>query len=447
MVPRSTEPAALQISSKEISRDDAIKRLLLDNELSDMTLQGTDGVTVNANRCILAARSHVFRVMLFGNFCEANNTIVQVGYTGKIIKALVEYIYTDESSLLEKARVDEHSRDGKDTARTIITLAMAALYFDLPELCRKTREFTIDLLQKQKKLACTFWKECRAIGPAAADTGIDEVALEVIRLNLSIVLQGFDLASLSPLLLEEIVRDEEVDADELTLFKLVKSWVESRPQEDRQTAAKHIIKYIRLEKIDPKKLANLVSSNGLVTDAQLSEAFKAQALSLAERHGALYPKRRRLSLIWSDSQSDVFSACGFGEGIKATALEVPAMTSGLFRWTVKVEDFRWTVRLGVSPAANLTLQKRWVCCNDGSIYNSRCLISRGNPEYGEGDIVTFDLDINATASLRYSVNSGPYTPIFTHMLLEPGGFSPVVALSTGSVRILRFEQLAFSPGT
>jgi hypothetical protein len=452
MLPRSTEPAALQISSEEISWNDAIKCLLSDEDLSDVSLRGTDGVKVTANRCILAARSPVFRRMLFGNFSEASSAVVQVGYTGEVLKALVEYIYMDESSLLEKACEDKSSNDMKQVARKIVSVAAAALYFSLPGLSRKAREVATNLIKRHKKLACEFWKECRAIGPAAVETGIDEIAFEKIRLNPSEAFEDDGLSSLSPLLMEEIVRDEKVNADELTIFNLVKKWSESAPEdtknaEDHQAAARKITKYIHLELIDPEALNTVVSSSGLVTNAQLFEAFKAQALR-AKKQGVHFPKRRRLSSMWKGSQSDIISC---EEEMAIATLEYPAMVSGSFRWTFRVEKYGRSIGSGVVLAAsNLTVRycgwpehlRRWVCFGSGNGHRDLGELTRGNPRYGEGDEVTFVLDIAETASLRYSVNSGPYFPIFTDMHPEQGGFSPVVFVNRGSVRILSIEQLA-----
>ena len=41
----------------KITRKQAFSSLLTDEELSDITLRGTDGTLVHANRCMLAARS------------------------------------------------------------------------------------------------------------------------------------------------------------------------------------------------------------------------------------------------------------------------------------------------------------------------------------------------------------------------------------------------------
>lgn len=63
--------------STQITLKDALRALFTDPSLSDVNLKGTDGVLVHANRCILAARSQVFRNMLYGDFLEAGESVVR----------------------------------------------------------------------------------------------------------------------------------------------------------------------------------------------------------------------------------------------------------------------------------------------------------------------------------------------------------------------------------
>jgi BTB/POZ domain len=78
----------------EPSRDGALRSLLTREDLSDVTLRGSDGILVLANRNILARRSSVFFGMLYGPFKEASNPVVDVGYEGKVLQAIVSYMRT-----------------------------------------------------------------------------------------------------------------------------------------------------------------------------------------------------------------------------------------------------------------------------------------------------------------------------------------------------------------
>ena len=80
--------------NKGISLSAALRTLFKDEELSDVKFEGTDGVQVFANRGILAARSPVFRSMLFGNFAEAKiDCVVKIGYNSRVMKSVVEFCW------------------------------------------------------------------------------------------------------------------------------------------------------------------------------------------------------------------------------------------------------------------------------------------------------------------------------------------------------------------
>jgi hypothetical protein len=72
----------------EITREEALLALLMNEKYSDITLKGTDGSLIKANRAMLAARSPVFDSMLYGDFAEASQSVVGVGYTGDVLKML-----------------------------------------------------------------------------------------------------------------------------------------------------------------------------------------------------------------------------------------------------------------------------------------------------------------------------------------------------------------------
>ena len=82
-----------------ISREQGIDTLLTDESIADMKFQCSDGGIALANRAWLASRSTVFRNMLYGNFKEANDDVVETTFTSAIMKAVIEYIYNDHCSL------------------------------------------------------------------------------------------------------------------------------------------------------------------------------------------------------------------------------------------------------------------------------------------------------------------------------------------------------------
>lgn len=73
-----------------------LKSHLLDDEVSDVVLQGVDGVNVVAVRALLAMRSIFFKTLFFGSFRERGSDCVSLGYNGLVLQAVVEYCFTDE---------------------------------------------------------------------------------------------------------------------------------------------------------------------------------------------------------------------------------------------------------------------------------------------------------------------------------------------------------------
>jgi hypothetical protein len=64
-------------------------------------------------------------MMLYGDFAEAQQSIVGGGYTGDTVQKIVEYIYTDESPI-EQQGVSRVTID--DIVRKALTLVEGATY-------------------------------------------------------------------------------------------------------------------------------------------------------------------------------------------------------------------------------------------------------------------------------------------------------------------------------
>jgi hypothetical protein len=79
--------------------------------------------------------------------------------------------------------------------------------------------------------------------------------------------------------MEEIVKDQVLDVDELAGFLILQAC--SIVKKERQGTASQLTKYIALEHVDPAKLSTTVAYSDLVTDAQLLEAYKKQAVLLS----------------------------------------------------------------------------------------------------------------------------------------------------------------------
>jgi hypothetical protein len=145
----------------EASRlEDLLEYLMTDDSLSDVSLRCTDGQVVTANRCILAGRSIIFRQLLGSG---TGGGSLRVDYNGEVMKAVVEFVYTDSTNILRTALQKANNQD-PFLAKTLVYVADAALHFGLPGLFEKVQDAGRHLLQEHGHLACPLLEACRMVG-------------------------------------------------------------------------------------------------------------------------------------------------------------------------------------------------------------------------------------------------------------------------------------------
>jgi hypothetical protein len=78
----NANPTFLRNTMLGLSSDSPVIQDLLealqDEDLTDVTLEGQDGIPIPASRFVLAARSAVLKRMLYGNFREANTSRISL---------------------------------------------------------------------------------------------------------------------------------------------------------------------------------------------------------------------------------------------------------------------------------------------------------------------------------------------------------------------------------
>ena len=150
---------------EEASLSTAVSNLLSDTSYTDVHLQGNDGQpAIPAHRTILAARSAVFRALLFGQFVESSSSVVPIGFHSDVLKAIVEYCYTDNWQYSSEAQFDDTNEfteaviTQRDAAITkILKLLMAADFFGFPKLAKKIRNSVIsNTIEKNVASAWNF---------------------------------------------------------------------------------------------------------------------------------------------------------------------------------------------------------------------------------------------------------------------------------------------------
>ncbi|KAF8722885.1 hypothetical protein HU200_022022 [Digitaria exilis] len=105
--------------------------LLKSGEGTDVTFE-VSGETINAHRCVLAARSAVFRAELFGHMKEGTTTsaIHIDDMEAKVFRLLLSFIYSD----LMPDIIDEEGDNANDEEVILQHLLVAADRYDIQRL-------------------------------------------------------------------------------------------------------------------------------------------------------------------------------------------------------------------------------------------------------------------------------------------------------------------------
>ena len=474
------EPSLLDIVRHSWRAQKAMKevplweRMLPTNKaLTDVILEGNDGVKVWANRRDLGARSEVFESMLLGPFQEASQDVVRIGfYDGEVLKAVVEYVHSDTTNIL-----DDEIHDTPERIQTLVSLVGAAEYFDLPELGIKAKQRTLASIRKSPSLAFVLFEVCRAAGPVAP-IGLQESALSAIRSTIIDINDSYRSAVglLSESSLEEILKDDEIPAGEGKLFDLLLHWIEGgvngeeEPMIDddfttianRKRVGSQLVKHIHLEWIDPTILATTAASSGLVSFEQLAEAFRFQAVTAAAQYGVSFNKARLVLPKWKISQDQVSTADE--SDYRAELLDIPdPMISGTYQWTIEVErDCNLGVDLGLVFAASArdwkyddwlgSHQNAWVLGHEGATFCEGVESAVPGLHFGAGSKVTFKLSLDSdreagNGCLIASVDGGQSVQLFSNLRdnlkdTGKGGFIPACTMKKpGRVRLLDFHRV------
>jgi hypothetical protein len=266
---------------------------LQDEELTDVTLEGQDGIPIPASRFVLAARSSVLKRMLYGNFREANSSRISLeDYDSVILEAIVEFCYRDEIS---KFRLYIHRTAA--SARRLVQLYKAADFLALMGLAKLVAQMAHNLMTRYPPLACAVYDE------ADMTTKVSRDAMEMIQSRPYVTLPPDSnteggIGCLSSHKLLTVYQDTGVQAGELFLFQMLQEWKHCMEEEssnhllrgadettggdgvgDRilstvQVCATHLV----LENIEPHDLLTLVSPSGFCQPSKITQAITKQAL-------------------------------------------------------------------------------------------------------------------------------------------------------------------------
>ena len=474
----------------EITRDEAMKVLLCDDELSDLTLKSKfDGTEVLAHRSILAVRSQVLRRMLFGKFAESSQSTIELPYSGDTLNALVDYLYNDQILVATKARFnqdlrekkqkkEERKEDGKDDedtdwkkdfdlAKTVASTIEAASYFELPLFRKKCEDIAMKMMTKSRMFCVYFLVLCEG-HVSLRWSDMDKYAFEHVCLYPGLLFKNETLLSaMSYKRIETFVHTKSIVATEFDLFRLIQKWADedaansttsagdkdslvdnelSSPfdfqihTESRSEAAKQLLNHVDLTRIDPIKFLTTVKCSGLVGEEQLHEVTEA-VLMRTYQQKYMSPFLPRM-LVWEDSSRTRFVSIS-EHGYAVSRLRCQPLTSGIFKWKILVDECCDTDGLGVAstnyqiqPHVNLGQQiGGWVALASGQTISNNTSGLTASLKFKKGSYVCFTLDLTGTGDLYASVDGKlPALKLFSNMKMsrfDEAGFVPAASMKKG----------------
>jgi hypothetical protein len=281
------------------------------------------------------------------------------------------------------------------------------------------------------------------------------------------------LGHLTPDLLEEIVSNEAILADEVDLFNVLTSWVDCNcdtrsdeaagnsfyTREKRKEVASELIeKHICLEKIIPSLLRDIVEPSGIVSCEKVLEAYKTHSFSFES--GIAPPCKRTKRECWESSHQRDFTGAKNHRGTEL--LQCRPMASGIHSWSIEVVNMGshrcWPgVALATDPPdRNSWLGKQtsgWVFGSNGRAYHAHPQHPTNKTDlvYGEGSVFKFRLDLTQQGTLSASVDGDGREEVllFDNMLMigeekVNRSFVPAVSVKAPvSVRFLGFHRSSF----
>ena len=253
---------------------------------NDMVLVSQiDGGHVPAIRFVLAARSSLFRTMLYGNFREAQQNDIPLEFTAETLEAIVHFCsFQTLPSVCRSNDVRDH--DAESVAR-LIEIATAADYFSLADCKVQTEQAIQAIMSHTPHLACVVLE--RLPQTAAGDrTCLAHAALVVIESRPYAALP-LGITYLSPSKVEKVLRSSALAAGEWFLFQLLAHWHAGQQSknhmvDDATTTTRQICsRCIRFANIEPSVLVTLQKNYPWVLQADLFAAVATQAVRASQR--------------------------------------------------------------------------------------------------------------------------------------------------------------------
>lgn len=299
-------------------------RNILNKEIFwDVTLKGNDnGEGVSTCKLILAASSPVFERMFYGTFQEHSLSVVELGFSSPVLRAIVWYLHTEEVDLqffsnedsssngtwvsVEKSPpIDTKKQENSDDlnkgtaeaisateARFLVEFRASADYFGLPALAKVlTVELAKILAIVYPPITCAILDEAWNRGEAGSgpiwDVGSAMITCQSHSILLPAKLPSLGVVNLSPDVLKAIF---EVVQEKYVLVQALQVWILQRDDEteicdsfqERQGFAVELATSIDLKELTAVQLSSIKPSKLFPMDKlfdALTDQVRLESLS------------------------------------------------------------------------------------------------------------------------------------------------------------------------
>ena len=293
--PNQPHPSSLPPRGKNL-HDDLISSLE-DEDMSDVTLVGSDNGTTNAIRAFLGARSDVLKSLLFGDFIESQRPRVKMNYPSAVIRGLIHFCVSDNAPKIDELRSlgEETDVSDEDLARLAVQLCVAAEYYQIQGLLVKGQDTLREWLRELGKKG----KLSPAIFCAVFDETISNPCLPRLQAYLWLLVRNKPAKRLTkngndgfagPSMLKSntlrvLVEDQALSSQADVLFQAIAMWADATPPgefeylgpEERKGIAKELIAELELRLIPPPQLIGPVMASGYVESQKIVEVLQKQA--------------------------------------------------------------------------------------------------------------------------------------------------------------------------
>eukprot|EP01119_Soliformovum_irregulare_P019157 TRINITY_DN6012_c0_g1_i4.p1 TRINITY_DN6012_c0_g1~~TRINITY_DN6012_c0_g1_i4.p1 ORF type:complete len:418 (-),score=78.35 TRINITY_DN6012_c0_g1_i4:307-1560(-) len=241
---------------------------------------------VYAHRIILAARSEMFRALLFGGMKESREAEIpleEIKY--EVFLQLLEFLYTGCLSFAESS---------------VMELFAAANQYRIEALLMRCGMYLSDL--NNEKNVCALLEMAHTYG----ESQLYAKCFHYIEQHTGSVVEDGSFLSLPEELVIKILQSDELQIDEASLFKALVAWGEHhrglQQTDDLAHVLRNVMEHVRFPCMTPEDIVRVVKPLGIVSMEVLFEAMAYHAspasLDTCSQSSRKFTPRRFRKLRW-----------------------------------------------------------------------------------------------------------------------------------------------------